>query len=134
MNVGLTQETINAIKAIMVISPEVIRQFTTIELGENTLRVLNSISWQLKRLADAFDKEGEKKVETPTPAPGKNAVKARNASQPLWTPEEDKTLLELVEYFGPSWALIEKTKKLSGRTAASIGSRYAYLCGRPKNK
>lgn len=119
--VCFTQDTFDELKGIL--------NTQTIELGEQTLRVLNSISWQLKRCADAWEgstveKEVEEKSEKPKP---KNIGKARNASQPQWTPEEDEMLMNLVEVIGPRWSLIYKTKKLPGRTPGAIGSRYFYL-------
>ena len=133
--VSLTPDTLDAIKAIVAVDPEIFKPLTTIELGEQTLRVLNSISWQLKRMADAWEsgKDRQEVVdenENAKAKPKKDRVKANNASQPKWTPEEDDILMKLVEVIGPRWALIARTKKLPGRSPASIGSRYIYISGK----
>ena len=95
----------------------------TVELGPETIKVFNSISWQLKRLADAW--EGTKKEDGKTTlTPAQIAVRSKNASSKSWTPEEDERLLKMVELLGMNWVTIHKTNKFPGRIPSAISSRY----------
>lgn len=95
-----------------------------VTIDGQTLITLMEIAKHIKRLADAWEGDKPEPQEKMELTPAQRNVKSQNAKQQPWTPEEDNVLLELVDFFGPKWVTISKTKKLSGRTPSAIGSRY----------
>ena len=86
---------------------------------------LSAVSWQLKRMADAWCQDkSEKKDDAKQLTPAQREVRTLNASQPKWSAEEDELLLKMVDLIGTRWEMISRTGKFPGRSASALGSRY----------
>ena len=86
-----------------------------------TLNGINEIARQLKRLADAWN--GTEKSEKTEKTAEKVSI-PNNGIQVVWSAEEDRKLLSIVNLIGPRWVKISETGILPGRTPAAMSARY----------
>lgn len=73
------------------------------------------------RMAHAWD--GDPKTVKTEKTADKVAVQ-ENVMQVVWSEEEDKKLLSIVNLIGPRWVKISETGILPGRTPAAMSARY----------